>query len=139
MNVDFLAMHESGTMIPTRLAYGPDTPLVVHMQFRPPEQEQVDWLVARDLLLTGCTACRGWVGDGDVQLRRDDTQLQMHLCTPDGKSSLRMPLSVVSGFLGRTLQTTPLGDELDDDALDQLVNSLLWCCGASPRWRQQPG
>lgn len=122
-----LATHESGTAIPTRLSYDTDTPLVIQARFQPSGQRHVTWPLARDLLLRGCTTPE-WVGGGDVRLRATDSQLQLYLSTPDGHASFHMPLPALSGFLGCTLQEKPLGGEVDDDALDHLVNSLLGRC-----------
>lgn len=103
------------------LRYDPADPLAVTMAFHPDDVE-VAWSFARDLLLDGF---RDRAGIGDVQVRRHGTRLYMRLESTEGEALLAFTADDIQRFLIGSLYLVPRGAErIDvDAALDDLLRS----------------
>ena len=109
--------------LPAVFAYDPSDPWAVTIIFGRSD-DQVRWVIGRDLLLQGLTDP---AGEGDVTLwpSIDDhgrAAVVMELCSPGGRLVTQLRTSELSQFLDRTLATVPVGTETVD--LDRLVAAL---------------
>lgn len=112
--------------VPTSLVYDPQDPYAVALVFHTTEGD-VTWLVARELLVVGATSP---AGDGDVRVWPAvapdlDEAVVIRLQAPGGRLVLRLGMTELDDFLGRTLALVPFGSEPDHVDLDALVTDLL--------------
>ena len=112
------------TRLSTTFDYDPEDPWAVRLVFHGPTSD-IDWLVARDVLLDGL---RGPAGDGDVRCWPDwDTAgrpaVALEFRSPGGRLVTRVQRQELERFLVRTLAEVPVGEESVD--LDQLAADLL--------------
>jgi hypothetical protein len=109
--------------LPATFGYDPADPWAVCITFRGPK-EQVNWLVARELLIRGLTDP---AGEGDIQLwpSIDDggrATVVMELRSPDGHLVTELRTHELYRFLTRTQAMVPTGTETMD--LDGLVDAI---------------
>ncbi len=109
--------------LPASLGYDPSDPWAVAVTFGGPD-EQICWIVGRDLLLQGVTDP---AGEGDILLwpsidENGRAAVVMELCSPDGRLVTQLRTHDLYRFLTRTLALVPRGTEWID--LDVLVGEL---------------
>ena len=109
--------------LPAALGYDPSDPWAVEIAFGGVD-EQVRWIVGRDLLLQGVTDP---AGEGDILLwpsidEDGRAAVVMELCSPDGRLVTQLRTHDLYRFLTRTLALVPRGTEWID--LDQMVQEL---------------
>jgi len=110
--------------LPAFFEYDPSDPWAVGITFRGPD-EQIRWVVARDLLVQGLTDP---AGEGDIQVwpsidERGSAAVVMELHSPDGRLVTQLETHALYRFLTRTLALVPAGTESID--LELLVESLV--------------
>lgn len=108
------------TTLAVTLGYDAADPYAVRFDFHGP-REDVAWLVARELLMTGRHTP---TGEGDVLVRpdaRDAVLVQFR--SPAGSLETTLPRCHLDAFLDRTLALVPVGAETVDP--DELLDALL--------------
>ena len=110
--------------LPASFGYDPSDPWAVWMTFRGPN-EDVRWVVARDLLVKGLTDP---AGEGDIQVwpsidEYGRAAVVMEFRSPDGRLVCQLRTHELYRFLTRTQAIVPAGTESID--LDVMVESLL--------------
>jgi hypothetical protein len=112
--------------VTARLAYDTSDPFAVRMALRSPGGPEVEWVMSRDLLAGGLSHPSG---DGDVGVwpstAAGEEVLCLSLASPDGQALLVGDTAEVSGFVARTYDAVPPGEEGDFLDLDALVEQLL--------------
>lgn len=108
---------DSDIEIQVTLSYARSVPWAVKATFH--ATHAVTWHLSRDLLVAGLTS-PDWVGDCDVQFRRRSysatdgsscEEVEVHLHSPNGKSTLKLEALPVSRFLYDTWGIVPIGAE----------------------------
>lgn len=109
------------TTLAVTLVYADADPYAVRLVFHGPHDD-IAWMVDRELLIAGLDQA---VGEGDVLVRPtpagDAVEIGFH--SPDGSLRTTVPRPDLDGFLARTLEVVPLGDEWVD--ADELLEALL--------------
>lgn len=102
-----------------------DNPLAVQMLIDVPNEGEVAWYFARDLLIRGINSPTP-VGQGDVKLRYEKGTLLMCLKNATGHADINLPHDVVAGFLELTLNELPAsGEECPVEMIDEAIAEIL--------------
>ena len=115
-----------GVPLTASLCYRGDDPYAIRMAFHVGTDEPVEWIFARDLLAAGLADP---AGEGDVRLwpstgsNRD--VLNIALSSPFGQAQFEAPLAALTGFLLRTYEVVPAGQEGDFIDIAAGLNDLL--------------
>jgi hypothetical protein len=112
--------------VPTTLSYHQNDPYAVTLTFHSATGD-VEWIVARTLLLQGLAAP---AGEGDVKVFPsidDDARAVavLDFSSPDGRLVTQTSTYELQAFLARTFAVVPVGTESDYLDLDRLVGNLL--------------
>jgi hypothetical protein len=108
--------------VPAHLAYDASDPYAVRATFLAGD-DSVEWVFARDLLASGVSRP---TGDGDVHVSPDGPEvILISLASPDGRAVLAAPSAEVSGFVARTYELVPPGDEWRHVDVDAAISRLL--------------
>lgn len=112
--------------VPTTLGYRADDPYAVSLTFHS-NAGDVEWIVARALLLQGLAAP---AGEGDVKVYPSiDDHAQavavLDFCSPDGRLVAQAPTHELQTFLARTFAAVPVGTESQYLDVDALIAELL--------------
>ena len=128
------------TIVPlvASLYYSGNDPYAVRMAFHVGTDEPVEWIFARDLLAAGIDSRQG---DGDVQVWpsagscaeddeiaeavADESVLNIELSSPFGQAHFEAPAEEMAGFLKRTYQVVPAGEETGFIDIESELNDLL--------------
>jgi hypothetical protein len=109
------------------LFYSNDDPYAIRMAFHVGIDEQVEWIFARDLLAAGMSQRSG---DGDVQVwpatDGDRDLLNIALSSPFGQALFEAPSTAIAGFLRRTYEAVPDGEECDFMDIEGELGDLFW-------------
>jgi hypothetical protein len=107
------------------LSYHGDDPYAVRMAFHVGMDEPVEWIFARELLLTGHE-----VGDGDVRVwptpGTGGQVLHIALSSPFGQALFEAPAAAVAEFIQRTYELVPAGREGEFVDVESELEELLW-------------
>lgn len=119
---------ETGLEVPARLHYRAADPYAVSLTFGlGPLDETVEWVFARELLVTGLSRP---IGEGDVRVWPDrngsDATISLQLSSPSGCATLAVPRSSTVDFLLSTYELVGLGRETEHLDVDRAVDSLLY-------------
>jgi hypothetical protein len=110
------------------LVYDPDTdPLAVRMICQIPDDGDVPWEFARELLLRGAVS-RLPYGEGDVRFRYLGAQaggLLACLRSPEGHADILLPQVEVVAFLNETMNAVRYGEEPLGTNLDDVLKEIL--------------
>lgn len=108
-----------------RLRYQPNDPYAVEATFRA-GAESIAWVLSRELLSAGLRAPSG---EGDVRAwpaSVDGADLVMiQLRSAQGNATLGAQARALAGFLARTYELVPRGQETRHLELDDVVEQLL--------------
>ena len=112
--------------VPTTLGYRADDPYAVSLTFHSSAGD-VEWIVARTLLLQGLAAP---AGEGDVKVYPsidDDARAVavLDFSSPDGRLVTQASTHELQTFLARTFATVPVGTESQHLDVDGLIAELL--------------
>jgi Streptomyces sporulation and cell division protein, SsgA len=115
-----------GVPLTASLHYQADDPYAIRMAFHVGMDEPVEWIFARNLLAEGLTEP---AGEGDVRVWPAATEnhrvLNISLSSPFGQAHFEAPLNALAGFLLRTFQVIPAGQEGEFIDLDGELDNLL--------------
>lgn len=118
-----------GRLTVLRLAWSPGDPLAVELLLTAepdhPALPRGRWIVLRDFVRY---ALDEPTGDGEVRLRPDELRdrVWFELARPGRAACVSIPRSLVREFLHRTELVVPCGGERSDEAIDALLDRLLW-------------
>lgn len=119
----------SWTEVPADLGYDSGDPFAVRIRFggriSRPDDEGVEWLVARELLHAGLSRPSG---EGDIRLwpaRTAGDVLFLELRAPSGHALFELSRSALAGFVVDTERLVPLGQEADAVDLGPELGALL--------------
>jgi Streptomyces sporulation and cell division protein, SsgA len=123
-----LVMPRMDVFVDASLRYDRDDPYAVHLSFQtPPDRDPIEWIFARSVASRGLTEP---AGDGDVRIwpsGEDPTgPVYVELCSPSGRARFAVPRPVLTGFLDRSHEVVPPGDEADYVDLDAELDLLLY-------------
>lgn len=112
--------------VPTTLGYRKDDPYAVTLTFHSSAGD-VEWIVARTLLLQGLAAP---AGEGDVKVYPsiDDgarAVAVLDFSSPDGRLVAQACTHELQAFLARTFAAVPVGTEGDHLDVDAMIEGLL--------------
>jgi hypothetical protein len=111
--------------LPVDLQYSLSDPFAVTVAFRG-DEVTVEWVFARELLLTGLQHPSG---DGDVHVwpswRGGQDLVLIALSSPDGRAVLEADAEDLRSFLDATIDLVRPGTETDHVDLDAAVSALL--------------
>ena len=112
--------------VPTTLGYRSNDPYAVTLTFHSSAGD-VEWIVARTLLLQGLAAP---AGEGDVKVYPsidDDASAVavLDFSSPDGRLVAQANTHELQAFLARTFAAVPVGTESEHLDLDGLIADLL--------------
>lgn len=115
-----------GVPLTASLYYRGDDPYAIRMAFHVGLDDPIEWIFARDLLVSGLDHPSG---EGDVRVwpgagaSRD--VLNIALSSPFGQAQFEAPLAAVTRFLLRTFEVVPPGREEEFVDLAVELNDLL--------------
>ncbi|WP_431961342.1 SsgA family sporulation/cell division regulator [Actinacidiphila sp. bgisy160] len=104
--------------------YRPDDPYAVRMRFSHGDGTgEADWVLSRELLLSGLAAS---AGDGDVHVEPGDhAHTLITLAGPGGAAVLQVATGALARFLAATAELVPLGTEGSRIDWDACIAGLL--------------
>ncbi|MGH3912895.1 MAG: SsgA family sporulation/cell division regulator [Pseudonocardiaceae bacterium] len=125
----FALLHQSAAPVVTRWTYSADDPFAVTLVIQTRGDQCVDWVLARDLLVTGLT---GPAGIGDVrvrpaQLAEWDVAL-VELRSPEGRALLEVDRELLQQFVDATIEAIPLGSEGNFIDMDAEIEKIMRSC-----------
>src|SRR5918992_4850209 len=107
--------------------YAADDPYALRVAFHVGNDEPVEWIFARELLILGMARM---VGDGDVQVwpgpMDGNRLLNIGLSSPFGDALFEAPLAPLADFLHRTFDIVPPGRETEFVDIAAELDNLLW-------------
>ena len=122
----FVTFNGYGTPVFSRWSYVADDPYAVSLSFRPERGQWIEWVFARDLLVTGLSEP---VGLGDVRVRPDlsleEDVFVIELESPDGYAVVEMRRDEVESFLDATAEVVPLGAESAHVDVDGFIAAVI--------------
>ena len=102
-----------------------DNPIAIQMLISIPDEGEVAWYFARDLLIRGINSLTP-VGQGEVKLRYEKGTLLMCLKNNTGHADINLPHDIVAGFLELTLNKVPAsGDECPVEMIDEAIAEIF--------------
>jgi hypothetical protein len=110
-----LASTPGGMLVTAALRYTSQDPFAVTMVFVAEDSAPVEWVFARDLLVTGV---RRPAGVGDVHVFPAGGSVVLDLVSPDGAARLVADADVLTSFADDMLAAVPAGREMDYIDLD---------------------
>jgi anti-anti-sigma regulatory factor len=114
------------TSFPTRLHYDAMDPYAITATFFLGDDNEVEWVLARDLLGDGL---HRRAGDGDVVVRPHtrtaSAEVELVLSSPAGHARLTLPAEPLAAFLEASHDVVPPGAESDYLDLDTTIMRLL--------------
>lgn len=109
------------------LSYTAADPYALRLAFHVGLDEQVEWVIARELLLRGLDRCTG-LGDVQVWPSDDDpSMICVALTAPSGGALFEVPRDPIAGFLRDSAQIVPAGAESAFINIDDELADLLRC------------
>jgi hypothetical protein len=112
------------TAIRTRWTYRTDEPFAVSVSFGTERGQWVEWVFARDLLVTGLAEP---AGIGDLRMRPDqddDRIVLLEIRSPSGQAVFEFDRGPVEDFAIDTLELIQVGDESLHYDIDGLIGEL---------------
>ena len=108
----FVTLNGCATPVFSRWSYAAHDPYAVALSFRAQHGEWIEWVFARDLLITGLSEPAGL---GDVRVRPDlsfeEDMFVIELESPDGYAVVETRRREVVSFLEATAGLVPVGAE----------------------------
>ena len=123
LGLRLITPREEAVLLTASLHYSEDDPYAVRFSFHVGLDEPVEWVFARELLDTGLEGPRG---TGDVMIWPSaGGVLNLELSSPFGHARFEAPATGISGFLRRTFEIVPAGQESRRIDIDTELNELL--------------
>lgn len=127
--VMFAALTGHDAPVMTRWTYRIADPFAVTMAVRSPRGRWVEWLLGRDLVLSGLA---GPAGDGDVRLWRQQVPghevVTIEVSSPDGRASFAVDRELLGRFIDATTGLVAFGDETTCIDFDAEIALLTRSC-----------
>ncbi|MGH3802277.1 MAG: SsgA family sporulation/cell division regulator [Pseudonocardiaceae bacterium] len=125
----FALLREAAAPVVTRWIYCTDDPFAVTLEIQTRGNRCVDWVLARELLVTGISAP---AGIGDVRMR--PAQLGewevtlVEIRSLDGHAVLEVDRDLLRQFVEATIELVPLGDESTAVDMDAEIEKITRSC-----------
>ncbi|MBV9011617.1 MAG: SsgA family sporulation/cell division regulator [Pseudonocardiales bacterium] len=125
----FALLHEAAAPVVTRWTYWTDDPFAVTVEIQTRGNRFVDWVLARELLVTGLSAP---AGIGDVRVRpatMGEWEVTLvEIRSPDGRAVLEVDRDLLRQFVEATLDLVPLGSESMLVDIDAEIEKITRSC-----------
>jgi hypothetical protein len=125
----FALLHEAAAPVVTRWTYWTDDPFAVTVEIQTRGNRFVDWVLARELLVTGLSAP---AGIGDVRVRpatMGEWEVTLvEIRSPDGRAVLEVDRDLLRQFVEATLELVPLGTESMLVDIDAEIEKITRSC-----------
>ncbi|MGH3837877.1 MAG: SsgA family sporulation/cell division regulator [Pseudonocardiaceae bacterium] len=125
----FALLREAAAPVVTRWTYCTDDPFAVTLEIQTRGNRCVDWVLARELLVTGLSAP---AGIGDVRVRPaqvgewDVTLVEIR--SLEGHAVLEVDRNLLQQFVEATFDVVPLGDESAVIDMDAAIEKITRSC-----------
>ncbi|MGH3813415.1 MAG: SsgA family sporulation/cell division regulator [Pseudonocardiaceae bacterium] len=125
----FALLREAAAPVVTRWTYCTDDPFAVTLEIQTRGNCCVDWVLARELLVTGLSAP---AGIGDVRVRPaqvgewDVTLVEIR--SLEGHAVLEVDRNLLQQFVEATFDVVPLGDESAVIDMDAAIEKITRSC-----------
>jgi hypothetical protein len=108
----FAVLYGQESPLLTRWSYRSDDPFAVMMSISRPSGRWIDWLLSRDLLISGLAAPAG-IGDVRIAPFTDEEfdVLEVRIGDDEGFASLEFDRDLIERFLDASFEIVPVGDE----------------------------
>lgn len=130
LGVRLVLPEQAAIPLAASIVYSREDPYAVHIAFHIGLDEPIEWIFARDLLSPGIGEHEG-LGDVRVWLSAGSENggpgsvLNLELSSPFGRAHFEVPARNVSGFLRRTYQLVPPGEESKHIDVEAGLDDLL--------------
>ncbi|MGH3670918.1 MAG: SsgA family sporulation/cell division regulator [Pseudonocardiaceae bacterium] len=125
----FALLHEAAAPVVTRWTYCTDDPYAVTIEIQTRGNRFVDWVLARDLLITGLSTP---AGIGDVRVRPANMGewevALVEIRSPDGHAVLEVDRELLRQFVQATIDVIPLGSEGMAFDIDAEIEKITRSC-----------
>jgi sporulation and cell division protein SsgA len=127
----FTVLHGQPAPVVTRWSYSAYDPFAVSLAVRTRQDRWVEWLIGRELVITGLDEP---AGEGDVRMRPLTVQgydiVEIEIRSHDGRAVLEVDRDLLRSFVDATLEMVPVGAEADRMDLDGEIARITRSCGA---------
>lgn len=125
----FALLHEASAPVVTRWVYRMDDPFAVTLAIQTRGDRCVEWVLARELLVSGLQAPTGL---GDVRVRpaqMDEWDVTLiEIRSPDGQAILELDRDLLTQFVEATIEAVPLGSETAVVDMDAEIEKITRSC-----------
>ncbi len=125
----FALLREAAAPVVTRWTYCTDDPFAVTLEIQTRGNRFVDWVLARDLLVTGLSTP---AGIGDVRVRPAQfgewEVTLVEIRSLDGHAVLEVDRDLLRQFVEATFEVVPLGDESTAVDMDAEIAKITRSC-----------
>lgn len=125
----FTVLHGRPAPVVTRWTYLAADPYAVTVAVRTRKDRWVEWLVARDLVLTSLTEA---TGVGDVRMRPRNVHgyniVEIEIRSAEGRAVLEVDRDLLQRFVDASIELVALGDESAHIDLDVEINKIVRSC-----------
>ncbi|HEY3895405.1 MAG TPA: SsgA family sporulation/cell division regulator [Pseudonocardiaceae bacterium] len=125
----FALLHEAAAPVVTRWTYCTEDPFAVTIEIQTRGNRFVDWVLARDLLITGLSTP---AGIGDVRVRPANMGewevALVEIRSPDGHAVLEVDRELLRQFVQATIDVIPLGSEGMAFDIDAEIEKITRSC-----------
>jgi hypothetical protein len=127
----FTVLHGQPAPVVTRWSYSAYDPFAVSLAVRTRQDRWVEWLIGRELVISGLDEP---AGEGDVRMRPLTVQgydiVEIEIRSHDGRAVLEVDRDLLRSFVDATLEMVPVGTEADRMDLDGEIARITRSCGA---------
>jgi Streptomyces sporulation and cell division protein, SsgA len=125
----FTVLHGQPTPVVTRWTYTVADPFAVSLSVRTSNDQWVEWLVGRDLVVAGL---EGPSGEGDVRMSPQIVQgydiVEIEIRSSDGRAVLEVDRDLLRHFVEASVELVALGDELRHIDVDREIDKITRSC-----------
>ncbi|MGH3901038.1 MAG: SsgA family sporulation/cell division regulator [Pseudonocardiaceae bacterium] len=125
----FALLREAAAPVVTRWTYCTDDPFAVTLEIQTRGNRFVDWVLARELLVTGLNTP---AGIGDVRVRPAQfgewEVMLVEIRSLDGHAVLEVDRDLLRQFVEATIEIVPLGDESAAVDMDAEIEKITRSC-----------
>jgi hypothetical protein len=125
----FTVLHGQPTPVVTRWTYTVADPFAVSLSVRTSNDEWVEWLVGRDLVVAGL---EGPSGEGDVRMSPQIVQgydiVEIEIRSSDGRAVLEVDRDLLRHFVEASVEMVALGEEMRHIDLDREIDKITRSC-----------
>lgn len=125
----FALLHEAAAPVVTRWTYCTEDPFAVTIEIQTRGNRFVDWVLARDLLITGLSTPAG-IGDVRVSpANMGEWEVALvEIRSPDGHAVLEVDRELLRQFVQATIDVIPLGSEGMAFDIDAEIEKITRSC-----------